>query len=84
MVYQAQWNYRSDQGFFEEGQVVELTEVEAEMFNRDSPGIFVAWTGEAPPQDRQVKNPPRRRDRQGDPGDAGVMSTETFRAVKDR
>ena len=36
------------------------------------------------PQDRQIKAPPKRRkDRVGDPGDQGAMTTADFKAVKD-
>jgi hypothetical protein len=36
------------------------------------------------PQDRQIKAPPKRRkDRVGDPGDQGAMTTDDFKAVKD-
>lgn len=76
--YQVQWNYRSSLGKLDEGQIVEATEGEAEAFNRDSPGVLSPWTGEAPPQDRQVKAPKQRRDR----GEGEAMSRETFKAVK--
>ena len=40
--YQIQWRYASSLGGpWKEGQILELTEAEAEALNRDSPGVVV-------------------------------------------
>ncbi len=62
------------------GEVIELSEAEAEAINRDSPGTLVPNPEgvTAPESDRQMKAPPQRRDR--DEGEA--ITKATFKAVK--
>lgn len=45
--YTAQWDYYSSLGTFSEGDVIRLSEAEADMFNRDSPGVLVPSHGES-------------------------------------
>jgi hypothetical protein len=92
--------YRSDTfGPWEPGAVVELTEEQAAWVEHDSPGCLMpahedntvtdevkpdTRPADEAPQDRQIKEPPKRRqDRQGDPGDQGAMTKADFKAVKD-
>lgn len=82
MKYLATQRYASSYlpGGVAAGEVIDLTEDEAEAINRDSPGTLVPnpeGVTEAP-ADRQQKTPPQRRDR----GDGGVIDKATFKAVK--
>lgn len=71
-----------------EGDVQELDDDVAEAVLRDCPDIIEAVDDaksgardvEAPPSDRMERGR-RRRDREGDPGDAGVMTTADHQAV---
>lgn len=62
------------------GEVIDLTEAEADAINRDSPGTLVPNPeGVAEPaSDRQMKAPPQRRDR----GEQSPIDKATFKAVK--
>lgn len=62
------------------GEVIDLSDAEAEAINRDSPGTLVPNPdGVAEPEnDRQMKAAPQRRDR----GEGGVIDKATFKAVK--
>lgn len=96
MKCKVQWNYQSGLGGpWQAGDEVNLDEALVEAINRDSPGVLAPVVGEpakeeepgardveAPPQDRQVKGPARRRDREGDPGDQGAMTKTSFKATK--
>jgi hypothetical protein len=43
-----------------------------------------SWPADEPPVDRQIKEPPKRRqDRQGDPSDQGPITKADFKATKD-
>lgn len=67
--YKVAWDYRSSLGALDKGTIVDVSEVEADAFNRDSPGVLVP-VKEAkpdvraetdPPADRAVKAPPQKR-----------------------
>lgn len=84
--YRARWHYRAGSVEIAEGAIVELDAETAAHINRDSPGVLEeaseARDLAAPPADRMVQSPSRRRDRQADPSDQGPISRETFKAVK--
>jgi len=89
MNYIVQWDYRSGMGGpWAKGDQVGLDEAQAAAINRDSPGVLVpaevipgtAAVTEAP-RDRMVKQS-RRRDREGDPGDQGMITRSDFKATK--
>lgn len=80
--------YQTDRlGPWVAGDEVELDDAIAAHVERDSPGTLQSATGQAeraviePPRDRMVRQS-RRRDRQGDPGDQGVMSSDELRATR--
>lgn len=52
--YTVQWNYSSGLGSFSKGDVVELTEEDADAFNRDSPGVLKKAVAKR--KDRQLKS----------------------------
>lgn len=112
-AYRARWAYRAGSIALAAGAVVELDAETAAHINRDSPGVLEDVPAgrdlEAPPADRMVHAPARRRDRdpartesarepdrqgegpqpvsdrlgtQGDLGDQGAITRETFKAVK--
>lgn len=93
MRYEVQWEYQSSLGGpWWAGDVVELTEELAEAVNRDSPGVLQAEKGhvqrapttgravEAPPKDRMV----RTKRAKAPAENVGVMTRDSFKAVKDK
>lgn len=74
-----------------EGDVVDLDEVEAAFIERDAPGTLAKVpepkaerSVDHPPKDRLSRGGRRRRDRAGDPSDAGPMTrADVATVVKD-
>jgi hypothetical protein len=81
--YRFTQRYRSSYGEGAKGDVVELTEAEAEAINRDAPGTLEpvksgARAVEKAPSNRQVTAAKNRADR----GVQEPMDTSTFKAVR--
>jgi hypothetical protein len=65
------------------GETIEIDDVTAATINRISPGTLTpasdARSIDAPPTDRMIKRAERRQQ-----PNAGAMSRETFKAIKDK
>ena len=77
--YMVRWNYKAGAyGPWNAGDTVELSPAEAEAINRDSPGVLVPYEApraapearavDAPPIDRAMRAPGRRRASEGREG----------------
>ncbi len=85
-TYVVKWDYRGKPGPYVKGEVVELTEEQAEWLNRDSPGVVeltekvLAEPNKAlkAAKDRMVKAAENRGH-----GGGEAMSKKDFKAVKE-
>lgn len=83
-MYRFNWRYSSGLGVGDKGDEIDLTTEEADLYNRDSPGVLSPVKGakaeaetksvDEPPADRMVKTAAKRTDE--------PITKETFKAVK--